>query len=217
MKIYSETYRFEFLLFALIMVIFNKIFFFSDSFYSRFIWPANLILLGVASMGISPEKGGVIRGLKIGLFLLTLAVPLFSATVFESSDLSLSALTCYLIFYLIVFTDVMRQVIKSPQVNGSVILGTLSGFLLLIVISTFTYLLLDFIQIHSFANIPEGNIPAKYQPISYFSIITLTSIGYGDILPVTDNSRLLSAFWGVAGQFYMVAVVGIIISKFSSK
>jgi hypothetical protein len=50
----------------------------------------------------------------------------------------------------------------------------------------------------------------------YFSFITLTSIGFGDIAPLTDMSRLTVAFFGMMGQFYMVAVIGIIISKFSS-
>jgi len=52
---------------------------------------------------------------------------------------------------------------------------------------------------------------------AYFSFITLTSIGFGDMYPITDMTRLVTAFFGMVGQFYMVAVVGIIISKFTSK
>jgi hypothetical protein len=53
--------------------------------------------------------------------------------------------------------------------------------------------------------------------MAYFSFVTLTSIGFGDIYPITDMSRLTTAFFGMIGQFYMVAVVGIVISKFSSR
>lgn len=51
----------------------------------------------------------------------------------------------------------------------------------------------------------------------YFSSITLTSIGFGDITPSSYHTKLITAFFGIAGQFYVVVLVGILISKFSSK
>jgi len=60
-------------------------------------------------------------------------------------------------------------------------------------------------------------VTLKYNELVYFSFITITSIGFGDMYPITEMSRLVTAFFGMVGQFYMVALVGIIISKFSSK
>lgn len=69
---------------------------------------------------------------------------------------------------------------------------------------------------NSFKGIEGGAVPDAYNQISYFSLITLTTIGYGDITPANDSARLLAAFWGLIGQFYMVAVVGIIISRYTA-
>jgi hypothetical protein len=84
-------------------------------------------------------------------------------------------------------------------------------------IALFAYLLIESNFPNSFHGITSGRIDLNYNELSYFSFITLTSIGFGDIYPITDMSRLVVAFFGMAGQFYMVAVVGIIIAKFTTK
>jgi hypothetical protein len=81
----------------------------------------------------------------------------------------------------------------------------------------FTFLIIENYYPNSFHGISVGDLGKTYTELSYFSFITLTSIGFGDIYPITNMSRLTTAFFGMTGQFYMVAVVGIIISKFTSK
>lgn len=217
MKQFLYQYRFEFLLFALAMVIFNRIFVFDTTFYSQYIWPANMVLLGIVSMGIFHEKQKWIIGIENILFLGVVMVPFLSSEIFFSPVLAPSALIIYLLFNTLIFVEVMRQLIKPKEITASVIFGSLCGFLLLILISTFSYLLLNQVDTNSFHNVTKGFLPELYQQMTYFSIVTLTTIGYGDITPVSDNARLLAGFWGVVSQFYMVAVVGIIISKFTSK
>ena len=217
MKIWLHTNRFELLLMALMMVIFNKIFFFEPSFYSSWIWPFNMVLLGSVSMGVFRENSKVIRLLKNVLFLGVIAVPLFADFFFQHHPATVIALSIYVLFYLILFVELMRQIVQRSEVTESVIYGSLSGFLLLIITSAFSFLLIDLAEAGSFNNIKGTTIPEKYHQIIYFSSVTISTIGYGDITPAKDNARLLSAFWGVVGQFYMVAVVGIIISKYSSK
>lgn len=217
MKKWLHLYRFELLLFVLLMVIFNKIFFFSGPIYSNYVWPLNMILLGFVSIGFSYESKRHFNWTKNILFLGVILVPIFTKIIFQSEIRTFFALSVYMLFYCIIFSEVMKQIVKKSEVTESIILGSLSGFLLLIIISTFSFLMIDFIDLDSFNNLIGSSIPQKYHQITYFSSITLTTIGYGDITPKTDNARLLAAFWGVVGQFYMVAVVGIIISKFTSK
>jgi voltage-gated potassium channel len=78
-------------------------------------------------------------------------------------------------------------------------------------------LLLEFFQPASFNNTTLHNIPEFYNEIAYFSMITFGTIGYGDITPATASARLMSAFFGFASQFYMITLVGIIVSRFSSR
>jgi hypothetical protein len=46
----------------------------------------------------------------------------------------------------------------------------------------------------------------------YFSFVTLTTMGYGDIVPRSDIARSLVVLEAVAGQIYLVALVGRLIS-----
>lgn len=216
MKYLLSKYRFELLLFALMMVIFNRLFFSSSSFFSTYIWPLNMLLLGLASAVLLSEKKFIFTP-AFFLLLPVLAVPLTPQMIFRSRELSIAALLVYIVFYSFLFYDVLRQITRKTEVTESIIYGSLSGYLLLVIIASFMFLLQNHLAPGSFTGIKGSIIPEIYYQISYFSMITLTSIGFGDILPLTDNARLLTAFWGMAGQFYMVGIVGIIISKFSAK
>lgn len=53
-----------------------------------------------------------------------------------------------------------------------------------------------------------------FNKMIYFSFITLTSIGYGDITPSSIMAEKVVAFYGLIGHFYSVVIVGIIVGKY---
>jgi hypothetical protein len=57
---------------------------------------------------------------------------------------------------------------------------------------------------------------AVYMDLVYFCSITMTSIGFGDILPNNHVTKLITSLFGIIGQFYSVVLVGILISKFTA-
>jgi hypothetical protein len=60
-----------------------------------------------------------------------------------------------------------------------------------------------------------NNIVANRQSeLLYFSLITLTTIGYGDILPLNGEARMLAALEGVIGVLYVAITVAILVSAF---
>jgi len=111
----------------------------------------------------------------------------------------------------------MYQITVTKEVRVNIAIGSFCGYMLLSMMALFTYLLIEYIFSGSFHGISTGKPSIIYNEMSYFSFIPLTSIGFGDIYHTTDMSQLVTAFFGMVGQFYMVAVVGIIISKFTSK
>ncbi len=65
--------------------------------------------------------------------------------------------------------------------------------------------------------IPDADPDAARGPeerLLYFSLVTLVTLGYGDIVPVTPLARMVSAFEGVIGQFYVAAVVAMLVGRF---
>lgn len=212
-----STYRYEFLLVALLLLIFDKIFFPDNDVYLKFVWPLNMILISVASFGIFIEHNKNVKTIRNILSTISILMP-FGFMFLNRSFVFVQILTIFfIIYYCFIFIEVMYQITMTKEVRINVIIGSFCGYMLLSLIALFTYLLVEYNFQNSFHGISTGNPAIIYNELSYFSFITLTSIGFGDIYPTTDMSRLITAFFGMVGQFYMVAVVGIIISKFTSK
>ena len=57
----------------------------------------------------------------------------------------------------------------------------------------------------------------RQSELMYFSLITLTTIGYGDILPLNGEARMLAALEGVIGVLYVAITVAILVSAFKRK
>jgi voltage-gated potassium channel Kch len=53
--------------------------------------------------------------------------------------------------------------------------------------------------------------------MTYFSLVTLATVGYGDILPVTSTARMLAMIQAVTGQFYIAVVVAIFVGTYASQ
>ena len=211
-----STYRFEFLLAAFTLLIFDKIFFPSNDFFIRYVWPINMIIIALASFGIFVERELWVKRLRIVFSNIAILMP-FAFLYFSTNFWFVSFLVAfYIVFYIFILVEVFRQITMAKEVRFNVVIGSFCGYLLLSMVALFSYLAIELNYPDSFRNISKGNLPAIYNELSYFSFITLTSIGFGDIYPTTDMSRLTVAFFGMLGQFYMVAVIGIIISRFTS-
>jgi voltage-gated potassium channel Kch len=63
----------------------------------------------------------------------------------------------------------------------------------------------------------EVNPTENTEGLIYFSYITLLTIGYGDIAPVTRVAKSASMLIGLLGQFYMVIITAIVVGKFISQ
>lgn len=217
-KLHNTLYnnRFEFLLGALLLVLFNKAFFLDETFYTVYIWPINMVILGLASFGIFKERELWVRWIKNILFLCSVLIPIFFKYLFANQHLVQLSFLIYIAWYTLIFVEVMRQIFQRSEATLSVVFGSICGFLLLIVITQFVFLQLEFNMPGSFNGLQSGNIPKIYNQLSYFSMVTLATVGYGDITPKSDAARLATMFFTIAGQFYMVALVGIIISRFTA-
>ena len=62
------------------------------------------------------------------------------------------------------------------------------------------------------------SVDLKVDPYSliYFSFVTLVTVGYGDIVPVSIAARSLAILEGVVGQLYMVILISSLVSEFSA-
>jgi len=114
--------------------------------------------------------------------------------------------------FMIAIVSLINQIIKSEDVTSKVIVETISSYLLLGVMFTLTNSLIYTID-HQSINLEHGDIA----DLVYYSFITLTTIGYGDISPVSDLARMVSIFFGLIGQLYLTIIMAFIIGKYLNR
>lgn len=213
---YIHKKKYELLLLALIQHLFIGIFLSNLPFYTKVIWPINMLFLGIASVGVFIEKGYWKNLIQKTLFLLVLALPIGLTFGGSNPNYFIFLNIGYVFFFLFIFWEVLKYLIKPSYINTDIISASACGYFLLIEICTFLLQFFVYQDPQSFKGIDITSPAATYMDLVYFSSITLTSIGFGDITPTTHYTKLITSFFGIAGQFYSVVLVGILISKFTS-
>src|SRR5258708_36295438 len=87
--------------------------------------------------------------------------------------------------------------------------AVLCGVILLCLIGTFLFFQIETLCNHSFSNLHSGR--EKMSDLNYFSFVTVLTIGYGDIVPLTLVAKCAVMFISLAVTFYNVFVSGIFI------
>lgn len=116
------------------------------------------------------------------------------------------------IYFITLFSELIHQIFKSKLITLNVVLGAFTGYIMIGIIGFFIFRMIFLLNPESFA-IPENSA----KDLIYFTFITLTTIGYGDISPITDSARHFAIILGLVGQFYNTVIIAIIIGKFLQK
>ncbi|MEL6538065.1 MAG: ion channel [Bacteroidota bacterium] len=208
--------KYEVLLFALIQHLYIGIVLTDLLVYEQIIWPLNMAVLGIASIGLFVEKERWRQQLKNILTLLVIGLPLAMIALGRSDWLMLLISMVYLVYFLVLFVEIIRFLIRPSYINADIISASACGYFLLIEMSVFLYSILFYQNTDSFGGVNASGPATAFMDLVYYSTVTVTTIGYGDITPTTHAGRLIVSLFGMAAQFYSVVLVGILISKFTA-
>ena len=114
---------------------------------------------------------------------------------------------CQIFFFLIVAVVVLIDVMQPEEVSADKILGAICGYLLVGITFAILYSAALIYNPHCFR--PEDS---DFQTLLYFSVVTLSTLGYGDIIPLTGEVRAMAALEAVIGQFYIAVIVARLVS-----
>jgi voltage-gated potassium channel len=103
-------------------------------------------------------------------------------------------------------------VLGAGQVSAELLAATMCGFVLLGMVGTFLFVLIEVLQPGAFAHVPPE--PGTVQALNYFSFVTLLTVGYGDIVPLSNVARKATLLLGLVGHFYDLFVVSVIVGKY---
>ena len=134
----------------------------------------------------------------------------------RNGSFSYMKMVLYFLFYGITTYHLIKQVLSSAIINKNVIFGLISGYISIGLIGFFICLAIEVSNPGSFEglNLISGNSDSLTEALMYFSYITLLTIGYGDILPVTVLAQKAVILIGLMGQMYLVVLTAIVIGKY---
>jgi Ion channel len=127
-------------------------------------------------------------------------------------------LTAGLVLIAFVVANLLRFVLRAPSVTTEVLCASISAYLMLGLMWTLAYWLVDQLT-------PGGafsfNTNAGTQSMNgftgfYFSFITLSTVGYGDITPVSRIARWLAALEAMTGLLYVAVLIARLVSLYST-
>ena len=127
-------------------------------------------------------------------------------------------LVCALLLLAFVIAHLLRFVLRAPVVTVEVLCASIAAYLMLGLMWTVAYWLVDQLT-------PGGafsfNTERGLQSINgftgfYFSFITLSTVGYGDITPVSRAARWLAAMEAMTGLLYVAVLIARLVSMYST-
>jgi Ion channel len=104
---------------------------------------------------------------------------------------------------------VLRRVLTADNVSSRTILGAISVYTALGILFTWTYGLIDRLEGGGFFG--EG-VAIKGSDFLFFSYTTLTTTGYGDLVPAGQVGRMVSGLEMMLGQVFLVTLVAGLVS-----
>ncbi|MCB0481805.1 MAG: two pore domain potassium channel family protein [Flavobacteriales bacterium] len=144
---------------------------------------------------------------------LTIIIPWIDFTIFGSGHSSPIGLLPFSLFFSFISYKIIMHIFKQSEVNSDTIFGAISGYIMMGITGAIAAYQLHLMVPTAFS-LPANS---EFSEFLYFSFVTISTLGYGDVLPISSFAKSLSIVLTVFGQFYMAIVVAIIIGKFISK
>ena len=118
----------------------------------------------------------------------------------------------YSVFCFDITLRILRKVLGAGRVTTELLAATMCGFVLLGMVGTFLFVGIELVQPGAFAHVAPG--AGSVQSLNYFSFVTLLTVGYGDIVPLSNVARKATMLLGLLGHFYDVFVISFIVGKY---
>jgi hypothetical protein len=122
------------------------------------------------------------------------------------------------LFFGLTVATILRAIHEEERVSLDAIYGAFCGYILVGLAFGHLYCLTEALNPGSFQVDQELSTPVpgddpQYFIFVYFSLVTLTTVGYGDITPGSGTARSLAVVEAIIGQFYIAVLIGELIGK----
>jgi hypothetical protein len=205
--------NFIYLTFALILLLLGTALaqqFFGDS-VQRLMQSTTVITLLVAVWGVESKRFFLRKTFIFPLAILSVSM---ASNWLDNAGFDQLYLLLLLSFFISTGFKTAKQVLFTGDIDGNKILGAICLYLLLGLIWAITYTLLQLQFPESFQAL-KGHSQwfTLFPDFIYFSFVTITTLGFGDISPTLPVARFLVYLEAIIGQFYLAILVASLVGS----
>ena len=148
----------------------------------------------------------VLSGVLNGLFALR-----------PDPQVAVPSLVSSILFLGFTLVALLRAVLRTERITPDTIYGALSAYLMMAFVWGVAYLLLETLQPGALAidSARHPNHTIDQFDCMFYSFVTLTSLGYGDIVPITGQARSLCILEAVSGIMYVAVLIARLVGLYS--
>ena len=150
------------------------------------------------------------------LFIVAV-VAFITEWVAERIDASLIhyiSLLVNVVFFQIIVIKLIIQIAKSKKADAGVIFESINGYLMMGLMFVTWIAVAMLFDPNSFS-FPVEN--PTTQDFTYFTFVTMTTLGYGEITPVLPFAKSLSILISTSGQIYVAIIIAMLVGKYASR
>ena len=143
------------------------------------------------------------------------------STLLNLTTLSTVSFLANICFFDLIAVIFILQIARAKTVTPQVIMESVSGYLLLglsfaIILSLITYIDPGSF---SFPHLKEPLVEdvSYLSNFIYYSFVALTTLGYGDVIPLTPAAKSFSIFTAITGQMYIAIIIASLVGKYLSQ
>jgi prepilin signal peptidase PulO-like enzyme (type II secretory pathway) len=181
-------------------------------------WGATvLVLVQIVTVRLVLHTSQARRGLLLVanvLFVVAAVAAVVNLFTDHDSQLSSYVFVAASLLYVVAPVSIVRHVVYRREVDQETMLGALAAYLLIGMAFAFAYRFLGAIETAPFFGADgEGTLSQDL----FFSFVTLTTTGYGDLVPADNPGQSLAVLEAILGQFFLVTAVGKIVTAWRPK
>jgi len=206
---FIKTNRISVLLVALLLLIFVPPFLPSSSLSLNIYLQIDFIFIVISSYFI-------IRNNKISKYIaIATFIFIIAGAFFENDLIEFIARFGLSIIIINAFFLVIKEAMSLNGKPENLILVSITGYLILGLIGAFFAALIQEIYPNSFSH--TANMELDLYNFIYYSFVTMTTLGYGDIIPTNEKSQAIALFLTISGQLFLTIIIAMNIAKFIQK
>jgi len=212
-----RRWKFTALLVALVLLLVVRPFVSGDAALFMFLYTLFLVVYLVAVLILFQRRTSRLAAAVLGIPTL---VGILTYHLFPEESPGVGSLLFHVfaaLFLLFTVVAILRTIFLEADVSADSGNGAFCGYLLLGLAFAHLYSLVDSFWPDSFTLKESlGTVPRQrgegHSLFTYFSLVTLTTLGFGDITPKSDPARALTWLEAMMGQFYVAVIIAELIA-----